>query len=85
MTVNHPSFEFVGSNPTGVTKIRSGNLSYIANMEFAQKHLNDYSLIFILSYGVIGNTSRFGREESRFEPLWDNTLRGGEVGISVGS
>ena len=85
MTVNHPSFEFVGSNPTGVTKIRSGNLSYIANMEFAQKHLNDYSLIFNLSYGVIGNTSRFGREESRFEPLWDNTLRGGEVGISVGS
>ena len=27
-----------------------------------------------LSYGVIGNTSGFGPEESRFEPLWDNTV-----------
>ena len=27
---------------------------------------------YILSHGVTGNTSRFGREESRFEPLWDN-------------
>ena len=25
-----------------------------------------------MSYGVIGNTSVFGTEESRFEPLWDN-------------
>jgi hypothetical protein len=25
-----------------------------------------------MSYGVIGNTSGFGPEESRFEPLWDN-------------
>ena len=25
-----------------------------------------------LSYGVIGNTSVFGTEESRFEPWWDN-------------
>ena len=26
-----------------------------------------------MSYGVIVNTSVFGTEESRFEPLWDNT------------
>jgi hypothetical protein len=26
-----------------------------------------------LSHGVIGNTSVFGTEESRFEPWWDNT------------
>jgi hypothetical protein len=26
----------------------------------------------ILSYGVIGNTSGFEPEESRFEPWWDN-------------
>ena len=25
-----------------------------------------------LSHGVIGNTSVFGTEESRFDPLWDN-------------
>ena len=25
-----------------------------------------------LSHGVIGNTSVFGTEESRFEPWWDN-------------
>ena len=25
-----------------------------------------------MSYSVIGNTSGFGPEESRFEPLWDN-------------
>jgi hypothetical protein len=30
----------------------------------------------ILSYGVIGNTSVFGTEESRFEPLWDNNKGG---------
>lgn len=29
-------------------------------------------LILILSYGVIGNTSDFESEESRFEPWWDN-------------
>ena len=27
-----------------------------------------------MSYGVIGNTSGFGPEESRFEPLWDNHM-----------
>ena len=26
----------------------------------------------IMSYGVIGNTSDFGSEDSRFEPWWDN-------------
>ena len=26
----------------------------------------------ILSYGVIGNTSGFEPEESKFEPWWDN-------------
>ena len=26
----------------------------------------------ILSHGVIGNTSDFGSEESRFDPWWDN-------------
>jgi hypothetical protein len=30
--------------------------------------------VFLLSYGVIGNTSGFGPEESRFEPLWDNNI-----------
>ena len=29
-----------------------------------------------MSYGVIGNTSGFGPEESRFEPLWDNKKHG---------
>ena len=27
-----------------------------------------------MSYGVIGNTSGFEPEESRFEPLWDNKI-----------
>ena len=27
-----------------------------------------------MSYGVTGNTWRFGRQESRFEPLWDNNI-----------
>ena len=28
-----------------------------------------------MSYGVIGNTSGFEPEESRFEPLWDNKVK----------
>ena len=28
----------------------------------------------IMPYGVIGNTSDFGSEESRFEPLWGNYM-----------
>ena len=47
-------------------------------------------LVMKLSYGVTGNTSAFGAEESRFEPLWDNNKdseiwifisRCGKVGI----
>jgi hypothetical protein len=42
----------------------------------------------IMSYGVIGNTSGFGPEESRFEPLWDNNLLmhlGGKQSVRFGN
>ena len=36
---------------------------------FVNRELSGYINV---SYGVTGNTSAFGAEESRFEPLWDN-------------
>jgi hypothetical protein len=50
MTVNHPSFEFVGSNPTGVTKIRSGKPSYIADIGIC---LQTLGLLFSNFYLVL--------------------------------
>ena len=35
----------------------------------------------IVSHGVIGNTSGFGPEESRFEPWWDNKMLADKAGI----
>jgi len=46
----------------GGLQIREGN-----------QYIHTWSDRIKLSYGVIGNTSGFGPEESRFEPLWDNT------------
>ena len=34
--------------------------------------------MIIMSFGVIGNTSDFGSEESRFEPWWDNIKKNKE-------
>lgn len=47
----------------GGLQIREGN-----------QYIHTWSDRIKLSYGVIGNTSGFGPEESRFEPLWDNTV-----------
>ena len=44
-------------------------------MILAQTDRVYYLLPFILSLGVIGNTSDFGSEEFRFEPWGDNKLK----------
>ena len=50
----------------GVAHLARASVLHTEGSRFDPYHLH------ILSYGVIGNTSVFGTEESRFEPLWDN-------------
>ena len=52
--------------------------------EFSQKKFLILQSYFrLLTHGVIGNTSDFGSEESRFETWWVNTSAGTSAGIFI--
>jgi hypothetical protein len=45
---------------------------YYSSLPSLRLQFDSEYLLNLLSHGVTGNTSDFGSEESRFEPLWDN-------------